>query len=328
VSIHYYVAPDGTITQFVADHDTAWHTGASSWRVDGQERRDADLNHLSIGIELSGLNKPDSVYPDAQYVATVELMTHLRATYQIPLDQVVRHRDIAPHRKTDPANFPWTQLLVALEPTVFMQPAPPVYSVESPLMGTPLGTAEQAIAALTRRSTKYTSADIRLIVDAYVAVGSHVGLDWFLALAQLNHETGGLTSWWAERPRRNAAGIGVTGHTVMGLSSTPPLTGSWAWDGSVWREGVSFAAWTPGEAGNTVASCEAHLGRLLAYSTKPGERWGEQVSLVDRALSVRELPLAYHGCAPTLRGLGGTWAVPGTTYAARLAAIANAWRTC
>jgi hypothetical protein len=52
------------------------------------------------------------------------------------------------------------------------------------------------------------------------------------------------------------------------------------------------------------------------------------VQLVDRALSVRELPLRYHGCAPTLRGLGGTWAVPGTVYGERIAAIAEAIRVC
>jgi hypothetical protein len=30
-----------------------------------------------------------------------------------------------------------------------------------------------------------------------------------------------------------------------------------------------------------------------------------------------------HGVAPTLQGLGGTWAYPGTAYAAKLADIAN-----
>jgi hypothetical protein len=52
------------------------------------------------------------------------------------------------------------------------------------------------------------------------------------------------------------------------------------------------------------------------------------VNLVDRALSVRDLPLRYHGGAPTLRGLGGTWAVPGTVYPERIAAIAEAIRVC
>jgi hypothetical protein len=99
-------------------------------------------------------------------------------------------------------------------------------------------------------------------------------------------------------------------------------------NGRLWREGVSFPAWTPDEATPHVSSIEAHVGRLLAYATKPGERWGPQVALVDRALSVRELPLRYHGCAPTLRGLGGTWAVPGTTYPERIAAIAEAIRVC
>jgi N-acetyl-anhydromuramyl-L-alanine amidase AmpD len=325
VSCHYLIAPDGEIVQFVADTNTAWHTGASAWKIDGEAMGGsrngvATLNWLASGIELSGANKADSRYPDAQLASAVELTRTLVERYQIPRCQLVRHCDIAPGRKTDPANFPWPAFTDAVYALIANTPH---YHADSAILGTPLASPEQAFRYLSKRASLYDVLALESIVDAYVDVASAVGLDWVLAVAQMVHETGGLTSWWCARPRRNPAGIGVTGQT----SATRPGP-HWAHDGRLWREGVSFPAWTPDEAAPHVSSIEAHVGRLLAYSMKPGERWGAQVQLVDRALSVRELPLTYHGCAPTLRGLGGTWAVPGTTYAERIAAIAEAIRVC
>jgi hypothetical protein len=37
------------------------------------------------------------------------------------------------------------------------------------------------------------------------------------------------------------------------------------------------------------------------------------------ATALRPLPSRVLGCAPTLAGLGGTWAVPGLSYAAKIA---------
>ena len=65
VSCHYLISPAGEVIQFVQDTDTAWHTGASAWtldgvRVSGTAAGVAALNWRSLGIELSGLNKPNS----------------------------------------------------------------------------------------------------------------------------------------------------------------------------------------------------------------------------------------------------------------------------
>ncbi|HEU4325020.1 MAG TPA: hypothetical protein VFS21_17905 [Roseiflexaceae bacterium] len=48
-----------------------------------------------------------------------------------------------------------------------------------------------------------------------------------------------------------------------------------------------------------------------------------QRSLIVRALAYRPLPATKPAVTATLRGLGGTWAVPGTTYGDGLARIAN-----
>jgi hypothetical protein len=109
VSDHYYIDKEGNISQMVADKDIAWHAGASSWNVDGKIVN--GVNGVSISIQLSNLNTGKDPYPQAQYDAAVKLVRYLVAKYNIPHGQVVRGRDIAPTRKTDPAGFPWDQFI-------------------------------------------------------------------------------------------------------------------------------------------------------------------------------------------------------------------------
>jgi hypothetical protein len=177
---------------------------------------------------------------------------------------------------------------------------------DMPLLGQPSGTSDQAHSWLATRATGYTSDDIAIIVEAYRQLGAVVELDWFLAFAQMAHETGHLTSWWSQRPRRNPAGIGVTGATKPGTPESPPGT-NWAWDGSLWREGISFPTWID-------HAIPAHLGRLLAYALTDAQASPAQHELITFALKYRPLPASYRGSAPTIIGLNGRWAVPGTTY--------------
>jgi hypothetical protein len=119
VSCHYLIAPDGTTVQLVREHDTAWHTGAASWMVDGAPASGsyqgvARLNHLSIGIELSHPNRADVPYPAPQLTAAAALARAIIARHQIPAAQLVRHLDISPGRKTDPAGLPWQAFRAAV----------------------------------------------------------------------------------------------------------------------------------------------------------------------------------------------------------------------
>ncbi|HWQ14690.1 MAG TPA: N-acetylmuramoyl-L-alanine amidase [Roseiflexaceae bacterium] len=113
VSIHYYIAKDGTISQMVPDHDIAWQAGKSSWKVDGQVVAPS-CNPISVGIELENLNTGRDPYPEAQYQAALWLTRHLVTKYNIPRSQVVRHLDISPGRKTDPRGFPWERFMAEL----------------------------------------------------------------------------------------------------------------------------------------------------------------------------------------------------------------------
>ncbi len=189
------------------------------------------------------------------------------------------------------------------------------YSPDSPLLApTPPDLAARATRhILARAHGDYTTHDIAdVIIPAYIAQCAAVGLDAAIVLAQLIHETGNLTSWWSQRPRRNPAGIGVTG----AVWATQPRTGRWVRRGPLWVKGCSFATWEHD-------AIPAHLGRLLAYALPDGQGTPAQQQLITRALAIRPLPAAFRGTATRLQGLNGRWAWPGRVYAQKLAARAN-----
>jgi hypothetical protein len=199
-------------------------------------------------------------------------------------------------------------------------PVPTPIPGDVPILGISNGTVEQAIAWIAPRADESYSDDaIREIVQAYQSIGTNVGMDWFVALAQMCHETGHLTSFWSQRPQRNPAGIGVTG---VWQNDQPADTNGWAYNTqrSRWERGLSFASWA-GEA------IPAHLGRLLAYALTDQQANPTQLQLIQYALSFRGITNTNRGVAPTWVGLNGRWAVPGTTYGQTLLALAEKMRT-
>jgi hypothetical protein len=140
---------------------------------------------------------------------------------------------------------------------------------------------------------EYVDDDIRRVVALYYKTARTVGLDPLVVVAQMVLETGHLTSFWSQRPRRNMAGIGVTGEPGVGLSfATLP------------------------------AAIRAHVGRILAYAIPAGAESLDQRRLIEEALAHRPLPTSLRGAAPTLKGLAGTWAAD-TEYARKIARVAN-----
>lgn len=286
--------------------------------------------HYAIGIEVIG-DYRQAVWP-APVAATVRgavqalqsrLKTFaLRPLYPTPASapgmtgtgegqrcarpELLRFGAVASHRDFNKPECPGAAITEAYYIGVLTDSAPvaPVAPItdstditaDALLLHAPRATEAQCVAALIRRPTGgYTSADVAHIVGIYHA--QSCGVDPLLAIAQMAHETGFLSSWWAQRPRRNPAGIGVTG--VAGA-------------------GLRFASWELAVA--------AHIGRLLAYALPDGAGNAAQKALITRALALRPMPLAFRGVASRLRGLNGRWAVPGTDYADKIAAIANAIR--
>ena len=104
VSAHALIRRDGSVTQYVAFTDRAWHAGESQYC--GRRA----CNDFSVGIELEGGD--DIPYEQAQYATLVELVRALRRAYpSLGAAPIVGHSDIAPGRKTDPGPaFDWPRL--------------------------------------------------------------------------------------------------------------------------------------------------------------------------------------------------------------------------
>ena len=96
----------------------------------------------------------------------------------------------------------------------------------SKLLAAPRAPASQVREFLLGKSHGgYTDDDVETIVDSYYATATAVGLDPLLVVAQMSEETGHLTSFWSQRPRRNFAGIGVTGEEGQGQQVPQPDRG-------------------------------------------------------------------------------------------------------
>ncbi|MGH3051741.1 MAG: glucosaminidase domain-containing protein, partial [Gaiellaceae bacterium] len=173
-------------------------------------------------------------------------------------------------------------------------PPGPKITKRTRLIAAPRATRGQLEGYLLGRPHgSYDERQVRTIARLYDETSKSVGLDPLLVVAQMVLETGNLCSFWSQPPRRNPAGIGVTG--VPG-------------------EGISFPNWR--------ASVTAHVGRLLAYTLARGAGNAPQRELIKKALEVRPLPDDRFGVAPTLSGLAGTWAMD-PRYATKLVGVAK-----
>lgn len=169
-------------------------------------------------------------------------------------------------------------------------------TADTTFLSEPRVSASRVLAYIKRHPTgEYTEFSLETIINFYFYVCGRVKVDPLMVITQMLHETGHLTSWWAARPRRNPAGLGVTGEPGKGL-------------------------WFPSWEHATMA----HVGRLLAYAltdqevAEDGERW----VLIAAALYLRPLPDHLRGSAKTYRGLTGTWATD-PLYADKMVRLAN-----
>lgn len=105
VSADFYVDRSGRIYKLNPQLTLCytWHAGES--KFDGR----TNLNRYSLGIEAEHDPQVHSTWTPAQYDTLAHLVAWLVERYNIPVDHVVGHKDVAwPRgRKIDPSNFDW-----------------------------------------------------------------------------------------------------------------------------------------------------------------------------------------------------------------------------
>lgn len=94
VSYHVLIARDGRRTVFGDDTDRCWHAGVSSWN--GRK----DLNSWSLGVSWEG-NTYDKPLGEDAMASAIEYLVPRMKKWNIPLNMVVTHQQVAPTRKTD-----------------------------------------------------------------------------------------------------------------------------------------------------------------------------------------------------------------------------------
>ena len=107
VSSHYFIKNNGQILNLVPDLYEAWHAGKSKWK------KFDSLNKYSIGIEINnpGHEFGYNTFNSKQINSLKKILSFLIQKYNIKLDNVLGHSDIAPDRKKDPGEkFPWEKL--------------------------------------------------------------------------------------------------------------------------------------------------------------------------------------------------------------------------
>lgn len=163
----------------------------------------------------------------------------------------------------------------------------------------------------------YNLNDYRTILMHYDNAAEKGNINPYIAVAQMVKEADWGRSWWSQRPRRNPAGIGVTGEK----STKEQDKNSWAFDSTegIWKKGYSFPSWE--------VSAQAHIGHLLAYVYKQAELNDDQLYLVATDPRARFIPAATRGTVKKLKDLDNRWAVPGVNYGKSIATIANALNT-
>jgi flagellum-specific peptidoglycan hydrolase FlgJ len=139
----------------------------------------------------------------------------------------------------------------------------------------------------------YKDSAMSHIVRLYFTTAKSIGLDPLIAVAQMELETGHLTSKASQPPQRNPAGIGITGAP---------------------GEGLSFKNWTQ--------AVRAHVGRLAAYAIPKGKGTPEQKALITEALKLRPLGDEKRGSAARLQGLSKNWAAD-PNYADKIVRVAK-----
>jgi N-acetyl-anhydromuramyl-L-alanine amidase AmpD len=179
VSAHFVVDRDGSVIRCVPDDKRAWHAGRSSFNGV------ANVNDYSLGIEIANVGDGVEPYPEPQVTTVVKLVAYLAKTYNIPLANVTRHRDIAipAGRKTDTSdNFDHKYVIQAAQalidgrglPHYAAKPAPAGYDMRRQSYVVRPGDTWEGIADGVYDSEAMAGQIIRLNLGARLTPGARL----------------------------------------------------------------------------------------------------------------------------------------------------------
>ena len=161
--------------------------------------------------------------------------------------------------------------------------------------------------------SEYTIGDYRYILMAYDTIAKEANINPYFAVAQMIKETDWLRSWWAARPRRNPAGLGVTGETKQ---SNVRLGAEWALRQDItYVRGYSFPDWK--------ISAKAHIGHILGYMYSDKQLTKEQREIVIHDPRRNVIPETIRGKVTQLKDLDGKWNSGAAGYGKSIAILAN-----
>lgn len=101
-SCHFVVDTNGDAYKIGDPKDILWHAWKSKWG------KLTDMNKYSVGIEVIW-PLSDWWFTSEQKLTVRKLIQHLMAVLNIPMTNVLRHKDIAPWRKVDIADTFWNK---------------------------------------------------------------------------------------------------------------------------------------------------------------------------------------------------------------------------
>ncbi len=107
-SCHFVVDVNGDCYKIWDPKDILWHAWQSKWG------KLTDMNKYSVWIEVIW-PLSDGWFTSEQKLAVRKLIQHLMAVLNIPMTNVLRHKDIAPKRKVDIADSFWNKEYISWE---------------------------------------------------------------------------------------------------------------------------------------------------------------------------------------------------------------------
>jgi N-acetyl-anhydromuramyl-L-alanine amidase AmpD len=295
LSSHFIISKKGTIVQLVSVNDTAWANGLNfkggQWYTPEKPPRlivpqptwsglipGQNPNFYTISIEHEGFTGDER--PQAMQDADVKLLRWIADQFNLvytPTKTLIGHFEIDPMRKAfcPGRHVDFDALARAANHQNFNIPNDMLYTADSPLLANARGHQEQIVFYIQDRlltSSGYTNQDVEDIMAFYWEFAPDVEIDPFLAAAQCVFETNALQSYWAARPRRNPAGLGVRQ-----------------------EGGLAFNSWH--------AAVQAHIGQLLAFALTDAQANDAQRDMMTKNPRHAHILPELRGSAPTIAGL-------------------------